>query len=233
MSVVQIPLVKCSKSATEFNILRVNFFPFGRISSPRSFCTPCEVLPLINPNNLSIRTFLNLSYSTENSISRLFTSSLSLTLLALSFIALWNNFLSITTPLREGEAFKDASLTSPALSPKIALKSFSSGVGSDSPFGVILPIKMSPGLISAPILIIPFSSRSLVASSLTLGMSAVSSSAPNFVSLTSREYSSIWIEVKMSSRTTFSEITMASSKLYPFQGIKATFIFLPKASSPC
>ena len=36
-------------------------------------------------------------------------------------------------------------LTSPALSPKIALKSFSSELGSDSPFGVIFPIRISPG----------------------------------------------------------------------------------------
>ena len=150
----------------------------------------------------------------------------------LSFIAREKSFLSITTPCKEGEAFKDASLTSPALSPKIALKSFSSGVGSLSPLGVILPIKISPGLISAPIRIIPFSSRSLVASSETLGISLVSSSFPSFVSLTSKEYSSMCIEVNISSLTTFSEITIASSKLYPFQGIKATFIFRPRASSP-
>ena len=112
-------------------------------------------------------------------------------LLVLSLTARLNNFLSITTPLKDGEAFRDASLTSPALSPKIALNSFSSGVGSDSPFGVILPIKISPGFTSAPILIIPFSSRSLVASSETFGMSLVNSSVPNFVSRTSREYSSI------------------------------------------
>ena len=53
------------------------------------------------------------------------------------------NTLSITTPLNEGLAFKEASFTSPALSPKIALRSFSSGVGSDSPFGVILPMIIS------------------------------------------------------------------------------------------
>ena len=53
---------------------------------------------------------------------------------------LTNNFLSITIPFKEGGAFNEASLTSPALSPKIALKSFSSGVGSDSPFGVIFPL---------------------------------------------------------------------------------------------
>ena len=101
------------------------------------------------------------------------------------------SFLSITIPLKEGGAFKEASLTSPALSPKMALRSFSSGVGSDSPLGVILPIKISPGLTSAPTLIIPYSSRSFVASSLTFGISLVNSSEPNLVSLTSSEYSSI------------------------------------------
>ena len=140
--------------------------------------------------------------------------------------------MSITIPLRDGGALRDASLTSPALSPKIALSSFSSGVGSDSPFGVILPIKISPGFTSAPTLIIPFSSSSLVASSLTFGISSVSSSVPNLVSLTSIEYSSIWIEVNTSSLTTLSEITIASSKLYPFHGMKATLRFLPRANSP-
>ena len=36
----------------------------------------------------------------------------------------------------------------------------------------------------------------------------------------------------MSCLTTFSEMTMASSKLYPFQGMNATRTFLPSASSP-
>ena len=159
-------------------------------------------------------------------------SSLSCNLFLLSFTDLSNNFLSITIPFNDGGALRDASFTSPALSPKIARSNFSSGVGSLSPLGVILPINMSPALISAPILIIPFSSRSLVASSETLGISLVNSSFPSLVSLTSIEYSSMWIEVKTSSLTTFSEITIASSKLYPFQGMKATCIFLPKASSP-
>jgi hypothetical protein len=43
----------------------------------------------------------------------------------------------------------------------MARNNFSSGVGSLSPLGVILPIKISPSLIVAPILIIPFSSKSL------------------------------------------------------------------------
>ena len=139
--------------------------------------------------------------------------SFSSVLFFLSLIFLENNFLLMTTPLNDESAFKEASFTSPALSPKIALNNFSSGVGSDSPFGVILPIMMSPGFTSAPILIIPFSSRSLVASSETFGISAVNSSIPNLVSRTSKEYSSTWIEVNQSSRTTFSLITIASSKL--------------------
>ena len=60
------------------------------------------------------------------------------------------SFLSTTTPRSDGGALSDASLTSPAFSPKMALNSFSSGVGSDSPFGVIFPIKMSPVLVYVP-----------------------------------------------------------------------------------
>ena len=123
------------------------------------------------------------------------------------------SFVSITTPFIEGGAFIEASFTSPALSPKIARNNFSSGVGSDSPLGVILPIKISPSFTSAPTLMMPFSSRFLTASSLTFGISEVSSSSPRLVSRTSNSNSSICIEVKISSRTTFSEITIASSKL--------------------
>jgi len=43
----------------------------------------------------------------------------------LSFVTRENNFLSITTPFNEGDAFKEASLTSPAFSPKIAFNNFS------------------------------------------------------------------------------------------------------------
>ena len=60
-----------------------------------------------------------------------------------------NSFLLITTPFKEGSAFNDASLTSPALSPNMARSNFSSEVGSDSPFGVILPTNISPGLTYA------------------------------------------------------------------------------------
>ena len=96
----------------------------------------------------------------------------------------------ITVPSIEGGTFNEASFTSPALSPKIARSNFSSGVGSVSPFGVILPIRISPSLTRAPTRIIPLSSRSLVASSLTLGISGVNSSSPNLVSRTSNSNSS-------------------------------------------
>ena len=51
--------------------------------------------------------------------------------------------------LPEG-SFKDESLTSVAFSPKIDLKSFSSGLEEVSLLGVTLPTKISPGLTSAP-----------------------------------------------------------------------------------
>ena len=70
---------------------------------------------------------------------------------------------------------------------------------------------MSPDLTSAPILIIPRSSISLSASSPTFGISLVISSGPSFVSLASDSYSSMWTEVNMSSRTSSSDINIASS----------------------
>ena len=45
----------------------------------------------------------------------------------------------------------EVSRTSEAFSPKMARSSFSSGVIGLSPFGVILPTRMSPGCTSAPI----------------------------------------------------------------------------------
>ena len=45
----------------------------------------------------------------------------------------------------------EVSRTSEAFSPKMARSSFSSGVIGDSPFGVTLPTRMSPGFTSAPI----------------------------------------------------------------------------------
>ena len=117
-------------------------------------------------------------------------------MLALSFLRRTNSCLATTTPSLDGVALRDASFTSPALSPKIARSNFSSGEGSDSPFGVILPIRISPSLISAPTRINPFSSRFLVASSLTLGISLVNSSIQRLVSLTSTSCSVMCIDVK-------------------------------------
>ncbi len=78
----------------------------------------------------------------------------------------------------------------------------------------------------------PLSSRSRSTSSATLGMSRVISSAPSLVSRASISYSSMWIEVSTSSRTSRSETMMASSKLWPSQGMNATRRFLPSDSSP-
>ena len=60
-------------------------------------------------------------------------------------------------------AASEASRTSPAFSPKIARSSFSSGVSWVSPLGVTLPTRMSPGFTSAPMRMMPLSSRSLSA----------------------------------------------------------------------
>jgi hypothetical protein len=50
-----------------------------------------------------------------------------------------------------GGTRSEVSRTSEAFSPKMARSSFSSGVIGLSPFGVILPTRMSPGFTSAPI----------------------------------------------------------------------------------
>ena len=74
------------------------------------------------------------------------------------------SFVRITHPLIPGSALLEASLTSPAFSPNIARSNFSSGVGSDSPFGVTLPIRISPSLTLAPSRTMPSSSKSLITS---------------------------------------------------------------------
>ena len=63
-------------------------------------------------------------------------------------------------------------------------------------------------------------------------MSRVISSGPSLVSRASISCFSMWIEVKMSSRTSRSLMRMASSKLPPSQVMKATSTFWPSASSP-
>ena len=131
-----------------------------------------------------------------------------------------------------GGTRSDESFTSLAFSPKIAVRSFSSGDSSVSPFGVILPTRMSPLFTRAPTRTMPRSSRSTRLSSATLGISRVISSMPRLVSRTWSSSSWMWIDVKTSSFTSFSLMTMASSKLYPYQGMKATSTFRPSASSP-
>ena len=72
---------------------------------------------------------------------------------------------STTVPSMPGGVLSEASRTSPAFSPKIARRSFSSGVSWVSPFGVTLPTRMSPCLTVAPMRMMPLSSRSRSADS--------------------------------------------------------------------
>jgi len=107
--------------------------------------------------------------------------------------SLVNTRTPITLPDSPCGTFSEVSRTSRAFSPKIARSSRSSGVSSVSPFGVTLPTRMSPVTTSAPILMMPRSSRSARTSSETLGMSLVISSGPSLVSLASTSCSSMWI----------------------------------------
>ena len=151
---------------------------------------PWQTLSSVRVRSLSTRISFRSSIFASYSSSILARITLSFCFEARVLIARENSFLSITTPLNDGLAFNEESFTSPALSPKMALRSFSSGDGSLSPLGEILPMRISPGSTRAPTRMIPLSSRSLVASSLTLGISFVNSSVPRFVSRTSRENSS-------------------------------------------
>ena len=116
-----------------------------------------------------------------------------------SFSTIWSStrlkiLTSMTVPFMPGGTLRELSFTSLAFSPKIAVSSFSSGESSVSPFGVILPTRMSPGLTWAPIRMMPRSSRSTTASSETLGISLVISSWPRLVSRTCSSSSWIWID---------------------------------------
>ena len=139
---------------------------------------------------------------------------------------------SMTLPWTPCGTRSEVSFTSRAFSPKIARRSRSSADSSVSPRGVTLPTRMSFGRTSAPMRMIPFSSRSERLSSPTFGMSRVISSGPSLVSRASVSYFSMWIEVNTSSRTSRSLIRIASSKLPPSQGMNATSTFWPRASSP-
>ncbi len=91
---------------------------------------------------------------------------------------------------------------------------------------------MSLLLTSAPILMIPSSSKFRKLSSPILGISRVISSGPNFVSLASTSCFSIWTEVNLSSFINLLLNIIASSKLYPSQVMKPTSTFCPRASLP-
>ncbi len=70
-----------------------------------------------------------------------------------SFSTPWrlNTRTSTTVPCTPGGTRNEVSRTSDAFSPKMARRSFSSGVIGLSPLGVILPQRMSPARTSAPI----------------------------------------------------------------------------------
>ena len=95
---------------------------------------------------------------------------------SLSIPLLEKTLTSTTVPVTPGGSLNEVSFTSAAFSPKIALNNFSSGVIGDSPLGVTLPTKISPGLTFAPIWTIPASSRFVNDSSPMFGMSLVISS---------------------------------------------------------
>ncbi|MOA42896.1 hypothetical protein D3C78_1649910 [compost metagenome] len=95
----------------------------------------------------------------------------------------------------------------------MARRSFSSGGCSLSPLGVTLPTRMSSGSTSAPMRMMPRSSRFLRASSPTLGTSRVISSLPSLVARLSSSYFSMWMLVNTSSMTRRLLISTASSKL--------------------
>ena len=112
-----------------------------------------------------------------------------------------NTRTSMTLPDSPWGTLSEVSRTSRAFSPKIARRSRSSGVCSVSPLGVTFPTSTSPGPTSAPMRMMPRSSRSARISSERFGMSRVISSAPSLVSRASTSCSSMWIEVSTSSRT--------------------------------
>ena len=117
----------------------------------------------------------------------------------------------MTLPDSPCGTFSEVSRTSRAFSPKIARSSRSSGVSSVSPLGVTFPTRMSPVVTSAPIRMMPRSSRSASTSSETFGMSLVISSGPSLVSRASTSCSSMWIEDSTSSWTSRCDRMIASS----------------------
>ena len=106
-----------------------------------------------------------------------------------------NTCTSITVPLMPEGTRSEVSFTSEAFSPKIARRSFSSGVSCVSPFGVTLPTSTSPASTSAPMYTMPESSRRPSCASPRLEMSRVISSGPSLVSRATTDSSSMWIDV--------------------------------------
>ena len=139
----------------------------------------------------------------------------------------------MTMPLVPAGTSSESFFTSSPARPKIACSSFSSGVSSVLLLGLTLPTRMSPGPTRAPTRMMPLSSRLRSMRSETLGMSRVNSSRPSLVSRTSTSNESMCTLVNASSLTRRSEMTMASSKLYPSKVLKAISALCPMASSPC
>ncbi|KAG1386163.1 hypothetical protein G6F59_016996 [Rhizopus arrhizus] len=106
-----------------------------------------------------------------------------------------NTCTSITVPVMPEGTRSEVSLTSDAFSPKMARSSFSSGVSWVSPFGVTLPTSTSSALTSAPMYVMPESSRRFSCVSARLLMSRVISSGPSFVSRATTVSSSMCTEV--------------------------------------
>ena len=97
--------------------------------------------PASKISNSSVKSFF---------ASRSCISSISNARLSFSTPSRVKTWTSITVPDVPFGTRNEESLTSEAFSPKIARKSFSSGVNWVSPLGVTLPTKMSPPLTSAP-----------------------------------------------------------------------------------
>jgi len=163
---------------------------------------PLHTLPLVLPSNKRVSSGLRASSMSfvlsakSVATARILLACSSLCLNSSSFLVAWfslrwNMRVSTTIPFTPLGTRSEESLTSPDLLPKIARSNFSSGVSSDSPFGVTFPTKISPGLTSIPMRTMPSSSNKLRSFSLTLGTSLVISSLPRLVSLTSISYSSI------------------------------------------
>ena len=109
--------------------------------------------PNIVPRSLAITFLSRILNSSSLSFDNLTISSLSIAkaLSSFSIPCLLKTLTSTTVPVTPGGRRSEVSRTSVAFSPNIALSSFSSGVIGLSPFGVILPTRMSPDLTSAPI----------------------------------------------------------------------------------